>query len=217
MERIIGIVAGGPKSHLPTLTQYESQVTTWIGVDRGAFYLIEKGISPNIAIGDFDSVSESEQNRIMSHASEYLAYPIEKDETDLELAVEKAVSLQPDSILFFGVTGGRLDHSLANVQLLMTLWKRDIPSKMVDAGNVLEIKGPGKHIIEKDDNHPNVSFIPFTEQVIGISLDGFYYKLTNRTISWGSTLCISNKLISEKGTFSFKEGILIVIKSRDVQ
>ncbi|QDP40136.1 thiamine diphosphokinase [Radiobacillus deserti] len=216
MEPVIGIVAGGPRSHLPSLKQYDSTVTIWIGVDRGALYLLEEGIHPQIAIGDFDSVSDEERNRIMSHVSDYLAYPIEKDETDLELAVEKAVSLQPGAILFFGVTGGRLDHSLANVQLLMTLWKRNIFSKMIDIGNILEIQGPGTHVIMKDEHHPNISFIPFTEQVVGITLEGFYYKLTNRTITWGSTLCISNKLISEKGTFSFKEGILIVIKSRDV-
>ena len=70
-------------------------------------------------------------------------------------------------------------------------------------------------IIEEHKNFPYVSFVPVTEIVEGITLFGFKYPLTNKTIEWGSTLCISNELVEEKGTFSFTSGILMLIRSTD--
>ena len=73
----------------------------------------------------------------------------------------------------------------------------------------------GTHIIEENKDFPYVSFVPVTEIEEGITLLGFKYPLINKTIEWGSTLCISNELVKEKGTFSFTSGILMVIRSTD--
>jgi thiamine pyrophosphokinase len=60
-----------------------------------------------------------------------------------------------------------------------------------------------------------VSFIPISHEVHGITLEGFKYPLKNCHIHLGSTLCISNELINELGTFSFHDGIILMIRSRD--
>lgn len=212
----IGIVGGGPQSYIPRLHSHSNQINSWIGTDRGALTLLTQDISPDIAIGDFDSVTAEDKGRIKKNARQFKEFPAEKNETDLELAVMEAIKQNPERIYFFGVTGGRLDHELANIQLLYRLLESSISGIIVDCDNQLELKEPGVHEVSRNSDYPFLSFIPFTKQVLGISLTGFYYTLDKADISWGSTLCISNKLILEKGTFSFDQGILIVIKSRDV-
>ncbi|SDJ73231.1 thiamine diphosphokinase [Sediminibacillus albus] len=212
---VTAIVGGGPEKYIPYLHAYK-EVDFWIGADRGALTLINHGITPDLALGDFDSISEEEKKRIKTIAKDFREFPEEKDETDLELAVLEAFKTKNRLFLLFGVTGGRIDHSLANIQLLYKLKQQQIEGMIIDKGNKLALSFPGSNEISRDDEYPYISFLPFTRKVTGITLDGFYYKLTNKTINWGSTLCMSNELLLEKGTFSFAEGILLVIKSRDV-
>ncbi|SDL75400.1 thiamine diphosphokinase [Sediminibacillus halophilus] len=211
----IGIVGGGPEDYVPDLHAYPN-ITCWIGADKGAVTLIQQGLKPDLALGDFDSVTKKEMEKIRVHAREVKTFPPEKDETDLELAVMEAQERKSSSIYFFGVTGGRLDHSLANVQQLYRLEKQGIKGTIIDKGNQISLAFPGTIQIRKDDMYPYISFLPFTTNVSELTLQHFYYPLQNGYLEWGSTLCMSNQLLSEKGTFSFSEGILMVIKSRDV-
>lgn len=74
---------------------------------------------------------------------------------------------------------------------------------------------PDLYKVSKDEQYPYISFIPYTKHVKGLTLTDFYYPLVDKDISWGSTLCISNKLTTNNGTFFYKEGILLLIKSRE--
>ncbi|WP_138414920.1 thiamine diphosphokinase [Aquibacillus sediminis] len=212
----IAIVAGGPKQQIPQLDDFCTGVTTWIGADQGAITLLDAGITPDLAIGDFDSITDSQKEIVKQKAYSFQEYPIEKDETDLELAIDSAIAAGANKIYLFGVTGGRMDHGMVSVQLLYRLLKDSVEGVIIDQANLIQLYSPGTYHIKEDKNYPNISFLPFSKQIFGISLEGFYYKLSNADISWGSTLCISNKLLLEKGTFSFNEGILLVIRSRDV-
>ncbi|WP_099158048.1 thiamine diphosphokinase [Virgibacillus ndiopensis] len=211
----IAIVGNGPTNLLPDLALYKDLVNIWIGADRGAYTLIKNQIKPDYAVGDFDSINVEEKEQIKNYAMNFLEYPVEKDQTDLEIAILKAYELNPVKIYLFGVTGGRLDHELINIQTLYSIMKNQISGVIVDKNNQLEMVTPGRHYLSFDKNYPTISFVPHTENVDGLTLDGFYYPLVNQTISWGSTLCISNKLLLKNGTFSFSKGILLLIKSRD--
>ena len=212
----IGIMGNGPTHLLPDLSLYKDEIDMWIGADRGALRLINKEIEVEYAVGDFDSINESENEVIKNATKHYVQYPIEKDQTDLEISLEKAYELNANKIYLFGVTGGRLDHELVNIQLLYSIVKKDIQGIIVDKYNQLELTTPKRHQVNHNQNYPNISFVPFTEHVKGLTLTGFYYPLVNEQVSWGSTLCISNKLLSNKGTFYYEEGILLLIKSRDI-
>lgn len=211
----IAIIGGGPSSLIPDLSNYKDIIDVWIGADRGAWTLVENNMPLNFAVGDFDSITESERNSVKEYAVAFDAHPVEKDQTDLEIALNKAYELQPEKIYLFGVTGGRLDHELINIQLLFSIVNRQIQGIIVDIQNQLELTFPGKHNITHNEVYPNVSFVPYSRHVKGLTLNGFYYPLTDETVSWGSTRCISNKLLSNNGTFSYEEGILLLIKSRD--
>lgn len=211
----IGIIGNGPIEELPDLSNYQDEVDYWIGADRGALTIINNGLTLEAAVGDFDSVSEEEKRIIVAGANNYFQYPIEKDKTDLEIAIDHAITLEPKTIYLFGVSGRRLDHTLINIQLLEQIIKLGIRGLIIDRHNHLEMYYSGEYTIEHNAIYPTISFIPLTKEVRALTLVGFYYPLTSATIEMGSTLSISNKLISNYGTFSFVEGIVLVVKSRD--
>lgn len=211
----IGIVANGPETLIPDLIKYRIKIDSWIGADRGALTLLNNGISPDYALGDFDSINKQEEIMIEKGSKAYSKFPIEKDQTDIEIAIEKALELKGDTIYFFGVTGGRLDHGLVNIQMLYMLMMKNCSGIIIDRSNHIQIYKPGTYQVQEEKEYSNISFIPFTEHVKGLSLNGFYYPLHDYNLKWGSTRCISNKLLLKSGTFSFNEGILLLIKSRD--
>ncbi|GLI86084.1 thiamine pyrophosphokinase [Rossellomorea marisflavi] len=211
----ISILAGGPTSYLPPLVDVPMDGHIWVGVDRGVFTLLEKGMEPHVAFGDFDSVSPREWQLISSRVEEVNRYRPEKDETDLELALNWAAEQDPEDITIYGATGGRLDHFMGNVQLLLKDDLKGISVRLVDSLNEMYIKRPGEHGVETNPRYTYISFVPISPIVQGLTLSGFKYPLTNRNIYWGSTLCISNELIQSHGTFSFSDGIIMVIRSND--
>lgn len=214
---IINILAGGPEDLLPDLTEYMDDDVLWVGVDRGVYHLLKRNITPKIAFGDFDSVSPEELVFIEDHVTELKKYKPEKDETDMELALNWALDQNPRIIRLFGATGGRIDHLFANVHLLLNQFKANKAANicLIDKYNIIFIKEPGSYPIEKMNTKKYISFVPLTLKVRNLTLEGFKFPLKNHHISLGSTLCISNELISDYGTFSFSEGILIVIRSHD--
>ncbi|MFD2760495.1 thiamine diphosphokinase [Lentibacillus juripiscarius] len=213
--RTVAIVGNGPRDLIPDLAAFNESVDVWIGADRGALTLAETAIRLDYAVGDFDSMTAGEKEIVQGKANVFRMYPSEKDQTDLEIALEQAYELAPKTIYIFGVTGGRLDHELINVQLLHRIMDQGIQGVIIDRQNRLELVEPGRYEVRHDNQYPTISFVPFTSCVEGLTLEGFYYPLTDASVAWGSTLCISNKLISNYGTFSYHKGILLIIKNND--
>lgn len=213
----INILGGGPEELLPDLSEFQQNGNLWVGVDRGVYTLLSKGITPFMAFGDFDSVTADELKEIEKHVHDLKKFKAEKDETDMELALNWALRQRPEKIRLFGATGGRLDHFLANVQLLLKPVLRNIELniEIIDKKNHISIKSPGSYEMKIRNDRKYVSFIPMSPFVKGLTLEGFKYPLKDHSIPMGSTLCVSNELISDYGTFSFSEGILMVIRSQD--
>lgn len=214
MELII--LANGPEGSLPNLTSYLTPSTYWIGVDRGVYTLLQHGITPYHAFGDFDSLTDEERRIFEKEDLPFSTYPCEKDKTDLEIALDWAVTKQPERITILGATGGRMDHALINIQMLKKGVDAGIPIRLQDEQNKLSLHAPGRYRLKKESLFPYVSFLPFTSVIRGLTLEGFKYPLVNQTVHVGSSLCISNELVDDTGWFTFTEGVLISIKSRDV-
>jgi thiamine pyrophosphokinase len=211
----ISIVAGGPESLLPDTFETTDNRITYIGVDEGVRFLLKRGIRPDAAFGDFDSISSEEVDALASDDIKTFTFQREKDMTDLELAFMWAIEQKPTRIQIYGATGGRLDHELINVQMLTRGLDSEIDIAIIDRRNIIFLKLPGTYPIEKDGEIPYVSFLPFSGMVKGITLEGFKYPLDQRDLELGSTLCISNELVTKKGTYSFDDGIIMVIRSKD--
>src|SRR5699024_2035296 len=148
----VAIVGGGPVDHIPDLKEYEDEIDLWIGADGGALKLAESGITIGYAVGDFDSIDETQNAMIKDKTTNFDEHPVEKDATDLEIALHKAFDMNPERIYLFGVTGGRLDHALINMQLLHTIVQRNIRGIIVDKWNQLELTKPGTYTVSKSDH-----------------------------------------------------------------
>jgi thiamine pyrophosphokinase len=140
-----------------------------------------------------------------------LRYPPRKDETDTELALRYALDRQPDRIEIYAALGGRMDHALANISLLVAAAKSGIEARIIDGAAELfvvsgsaEIQGTPGEI---------VSLFSVTTEVTGIDLMGFEYSLQNATMEIGKPYGVSNRLLGEKARVSVSTGYLLVIKT----
>ena len=173
-------------------------------------------------MGDFDTFG---RERIKSYLEDP-AFRIdihkpEKDETDTELAFRDALENGCTSVDVLGALGGRIDHEISNIHLLVHEKKRGLSASYFDARNkiyVLDSAIEKEHVFKKDELYGTyVSFLPITERVEGITLNGFKYPLEKKNISIleNPSLCVSNEVEEETAVISFDEGILICIESRD--
>ncbi|MFD1705840.1 thiamine diphosphokinase [Siminovitchia sediminis] len=217
MKKIIHVVAGGPDEFLPDLSDYAQKDAIWIGVDKGVQLIIQHGLHPDLAVGDFDSISPEDFLRVKRLVPSLRQFKPEKDETDMELAILTALEMTPSVIKIFGATGGRLDHLMANIMMLGRFKQHhpDTSFEMIDTQNSLSVFVPGFYQIGREDEKKYVSFIPVFSDVNGLTLKGFKFPLTQHHVPLGSSLCISNELIQETGHFSFEKGILMMIRSKD--
>src|SRR5699024_1988554 len=142
---IVSISRNGEINHVPDLVLYSQDIDAWIGADRCVLSLMELEIHVRCALGDFDSIDNNQKKTVEQNADVLEIHPPEKDKTDLEIALQKAISLEPDTIYLFGVTGGRLDHALINLQLLHKMIHNNIRGMIIDKWNEVEMAVPGTY------------------------------------------------------------------------
>ncbi|WP_163653909.1 thiamine diphosphokinase [Listeria sp. PSOL-1] len=215
MTRIVHIMVGGPAAEIPDLAQFNHENITWAGVDSGSKRLLQMGIIPDIALGDFDSLTKAELNEVKEKVTDVREFPAEKDETDTELGLSWAMALNPSIIRIFGATGGRIDHLLANLMMLTKpAFRAAIPLvELIDKHNYMRMYLPGNYFVVKQPDKKYVAFTTMAD-VTGLTLSGFKYPLINAGYPVGSALS-SNEFLGESGEFSFKTGLILYIESND--
>lgn len=186
-----------------------------IAVDNGGLsYASRLGIVPDLAIGDYDTTGVYvPETDICTRTIRLIP---EKDDTDTEAALNKAVELGHD-IDIICATGGRIDHFLANIHNLKIALDAGINARIVDAGNIVCLKNSNFSMKRSDYPGKYVSFVPFDGPVTGLKLKGFKYPLDGYTLKPGISRCISNEFIDDTGYVEFDGGCLIVINSSDVK
>lgn len=205
----IALFAGGD------LMEFSRDFDVFIGVDRGSLFLLDQGVCPDLAIGDFDSVSDEELLRIKGKAKEILQAQPEKDDTDLELAVLACFERYPDAYLtIFGAFGGRLDHALANIFLpsndkIAPYMEQLI---LVDSQNCIRYIPSGRHEIKPVEGMDYLAFLP-TEDV-ALTIEGAKYPLNEMNFFFKKVYA-SNEFIDRPVFLSFDKGYTVVIYSKD--
>jgi len=189
-----------------------------IAVDGGLAWMKPLGLVPDYAVGDFDTADPALLAEY--HQIPYLVWDThrpEKNETDTELACSRARTLGCDRIVILGATGGRLDHMLANLHTLYGCLQSGIKAWIIDPKNRICLIDGETHFHAERLWGKYVSFLPYTEEVTGITLRGFRYPLSDRTIRRGEEagLCISNELEEQEAVITFDDGVLVCIEARD--
>ncbi|MBQ3560069.1 MAG: thiamine diphosphokinase [Agathobacter sp.] len=187
-----------------------------IAADSGMNFLHRNGIVPDIIAGDFDSVG-----------SESLAYyqglndvqvmklnPI-KDDTDTEFVIREAIRRGAEEIMVLGATGTRLDHVLANVHLLGIGLEENVSIALVDAHNRIRMISDRLEIKKDEQFGSFVSILPVKGDAKGVTLEGMKYSLKDAEVACFSSLGVSNEIVEDVARITVKQGVLLVIESRD--
>lgn len=173
-------------------------------------------VVPDLILGDFDSVNRDVLEKYKKSNSEIMKFPAEKDFTDMELSIETAVKKGFKDIVLVGATGGpRLDHSLANMMLLEKYYQLGINIIIIDNKNKIQIIADNCNMLLNKKEGSFVSLIPLTENISGLTLEGFKYPLDRVVVKRGSTLCVSNEIILDKGRIILESGTALLFISRD--
>lgn len=192
-----------------------------IAADSGAATAVRYGCTPSFIIGDLDSLDIDQLQQVVLEADnkgspyQVIQAPVEKDETDTELAVQFAIQQGATSITLLGALGGaRFDHTIANILLLASF--KTVPIRIVDGPSIGWIlRGPGSTGIsgQKGDL---LSLLPLTGEATGVRTNGLYYPLHGETLYFGRPRGVSNVLTSELAEVSLESGMLLVVHT-DVQ
>ena len=208
------IVSGGNVED-NILTNFKNEFNYVIASDRGLEELDKYNIVPNYIIGDFDSIDKEILNKYIKNKDiKIMELNPEKDYTDTHMALKLAIELKSTSIIIIGAIGTRLDHTIANIHILKEALDENIECRIIDSRNEIQLLNK-RTILKLDDNYKYISLIPLTTEVKGITLQGFKYSLEDDTLEIGHSIGVSNEQIEEKAEIDLKEGILILIRSKD--
>lgn len=184
-----------------------------IACDGGVRHCRAMMIMPNIMVGDFDSANREDAQFFENLGVLKSEYPVRKDKTDMEIAIDLAIEKESDEIYIVGGLGSRFDHSLANVHILLRPMRLGIRACLLDEHNIITLVEDSIDIFGEEGQ--TVSLIPLTTEVKGITTENLDYALDDFTMEIGHSLGVSNVMTGDVATISVKEGILILIMSRD--
>lgn len=185
-----------------------------IGADRGALWLLDHNFVPDIAIGDFDSVTPRERRRIHDGSRIYIQYPTQKDATDLTLAVDEAIARRPEAVTLYGALGARFDHDLAAMGEVARLVSHNIYGEIVDNFNKITIVRRNQGKFSRSRKFRYLSVVALTARAI-VTISGVAYPVIKRRFYRNSSLGISNEIRKESALVHVHSGMVAVISSAD--
>jgi len=209
------LVAGGDPQLWP-VDIMSQPFDFFVGIDRGALFLVQQKKELNLAVGDFDSLTLAEKELVIQKADEVLTAAAEKDDTDTQLALVSVFSKYPKAkVTLIGASGGRLDHLLANIWLGVE--PRFVPFMqqitLCDRQNSLSYLPAGKHVVKKIPTMKYLAYCCLTP-VSKLTLAKSKYTLDEVDVLQPTSYA-SNEFVTEVAEICFTSGIIAVIQSRD--
>ena len=214
------IVSGGNIQRdfaLDFLKKNKTENTCLIAADRGVEFFMGTDLEPDVAVGDFDSLSAegAKYMETLKHTEIRRLKP-EKDDSDTQSAANYAIEQGTERIMILGATGNRIDHLMANFGLLMLGKTKQVQIVLVDAYNYMSLIESGMILKKEEQFGKYVSFFPIEGEVTGLTLKGFKYPLNSYTLKVeDSGLTVSNEISDPEAEVTFETGKLLMIMSRD--
>lgn len=183
-----------------------------IAVDGGANHLYKMGIMPNYILGDLDSIDEEIRKYYESSEVVFKKFPTKKDETDAELAVWLVEEEGLLGIDIYGALGGRIDHELANIQLLYYILERGMYPRIISENEEI-------YILKNDEMNLKgnigdiVSIIPIMGDARGITLANMEYSVEELDLKYSITRGISNVMEAEEAFINVRDGCMLVVRN----
>lgn len=202
------VIFANGEVNLKTLTIAEPQVI--IAADGGANHCLRLGIQPDILIGDLDSINSDSHADLEAAGIHIIRYAENKDETDLELAINYAVEHGATRITLYGILGGRWDMSFANVMLLAAPKYAAIEFHVISVSLQIFILRDGQTATLFGNPGDIVSVLPFGGDALGIRYSGLAWSLDHGNLNTGSPIGVSNRMLEKEATITLESGTLII-------
>ncbi len=205
MKKRCVIIAGAQILDYERIKGYLREDDCFIFCDSGLFHMQALGVCANLIVGDFDSHERPCLD------TETIVLPCEKDDTDTVFAVKEALRRGYGDFLIIGAVGGRLDHSLGNVSILLKLHRMGISAVIVDDYSEMQIVSENAVFI--DDSFAYFSLLNISGRAEGITVENAKYPLDGAQITCEYQYGISNEVIKgKKAKVSVSGGELLLIK-----
>lgn len=203
------IISGGDYSSLPHEIEYDYV----IACDKGAFYADRMGIKPDLIMGDFDSY-EGDIHKFYADIP-IETFPVMKDDTDTMLAIKKAFELGYKHMIIVCALGGRLDHTISNIQSLAYIAANGGIGEIIsDTEHLRTFTGAeGKITLNKKEGF-SLSLYSLTDRCSGLSISGAKYNVENVELTNTFPLGHGNSFVDDSVEISLTDGILLIIESK---
>jgi len=173
----------------------------------------ERGVRVDRVVGDLDSLTADEVRSLRRSQTPIDVFPQDKDQTDLEIAIDQALLLRPARIAVWGALGGRTDHLLANVFLLERIARSGVRGEVVNGDERL-IVTVGRTDLREACLGDGVSLLALTDRARGVTTWGLRYALDRATLERASSRGVSNEVVALPAAVSVEDGALIVVHRR---
>lgn len=180
-----------------------------IAADAGFTYLTQAGIPANLAIGDFDTL------QAMPRHPNVISLSMEKDDTDMLAAVREGMKAGHSVFHIYCGTGGRIDHTLANLQALAFLSENGRQGFLVDKDSVITAVTNGKISFGKPLSG-YVSVFSYSQKAEGVCLQGLKYELSQAVLTNTYPIGVSNEFIGKESSISVDNGTLLIVFPRSL-
>lgn len=204
------IVIGAGDLTVGTVEKGENDLV--IAVDGGLGYCSVLDLEPDLILGDFDSVSDREAQAVAELEQQIpervIRLPREKDDTDMLAALREGLSRGYHDFRIYGGTGGRFDHTFANIQCLLYLKKQSAAGYLVDGGGMtMVIVDEAVHFQKGLEGY--VSLFSLTEESRGVTIEGMKYSLERAVLRNDFPVGISNEFTGQEACISVEDGQLV--------
>ncbi len=207
------VVTGGDAPTLRALSILPSDGSfVVIGADSGVSHALSLGLVVDIAVGDFDSLDPSVLESIERDGVDIRRHRVDKDATDLELALDIALELGVARIVLIGGHGGRLDHLLGNAMVLASNRYAGVVITAAMGDATVNILQPGTEVELRGNAGEYVSVLAVHGPADDVHLSGLEWPLAGATLAPGSTLGISNRFIGSTARARVGSGTLLIIQ-----
>jgi thiamine pyrophosphokinase len=203
------VILNGALAHPERTLPLFDEADRVVAADGGANWLAQHGISPDVLVGDMDSIAPDLLARLEAGGCCIARHRRDKDETDGELALRQALALGAQRITVLGALGGRADHALANVGLLAMPELADAAVALFDGLSWLflvrrvgELRGEAGDV---------VSLLAWGGDALGVSAVGLAYPLRDESLTTGAARGMSNALLDGEAQLTVRQGALLVI------
>ena len=183
-----------------------------LAADGGSRHARTLSLLPSIVIGDLDSISEEERRKRKEEGTELIEYSRDKNETDLELALNYAVEKGFREIAIVAALGDRLDQTLGNLALLANIQLATLNIRLDDGlesasfcRDQAEVRGRRGDL---------VSLIPWGGDAHGVRTEGLRWPLSNETLRAHQTRGISNEMLGDVAHIQIESGLLLIVHRR---